>query len=590
MESEKVQVIICGGGSAGLTAAIWLARFNIDFKILERRPGPLEIGQADGVQCRTVEIFENLGISERLLEEAYHVMEVAFWSPDDNEGLVRKDLAYDTEEGLSHQPHVILNQARMNDLMLQEIIRLRGNGTSGVLYNSQVESVRIVDDEEYPVEVVTMRNGEPYRYRAKYAIGCDGAHSTVRKSLGFKMVGDSSDSVWGVMDVYPVTNFPDIRKKAMLQSKSDGNLMIIPREGDELVRFYIELSGTSARDVTEQDLINKVKRIFHPYDIDIARTVWWSAYVIGQRLADHFTKDHRIFLTGDACHTHSPKAGQGMNVSLQDGFNIGWKMAHVLTGRAPPSVLETYVLERQQTAQQLIEFDRSFSKLFSSEYRKANGITAKHFRDKFVEAGRYTAGMATRYKPSIVTSLEESDNSIASGLTVGMRFPSAPVVRLSDTKPMQLNKNLAADGRWHLLTFCSGDFARKGLHEVSLPVAREFGNLIKMFTPAGDPVDKVFSHTLLIKAERKTIDIDQLPEVFFPHTGPYNLRNVHRVFVDDTNPYMLGCGQAFSKYGIDAEQGAIVVVRPDLYTARVLSLSQVADLFTFFKGCLSSIG
>ncbi|EXM21289.1 hypothetical protein RAB80_016759 [Fusarium oxysporum f. sp. vasinfectum] len=586
MESEKVQVIICGGGSAGLTAAIWLARFNIDFKILERRPGPLEIGQADGVQCRTVEIFENLGISERLLEEAYHVMEVAFWSPDDNEGLVRKDLAYDTEEGLSHQPHVILNQARMNDLMLQEIIRLRGNGTSGVLYNSQVESVRIVDDEEYPVEVVTMRNGEPYRYRAKYAIGCDGAHSTVRKSLGFKMVGDSSDSVWGVMDVYPVTNFPDIRKKAMLQSKSDGNLMIIPREGDELVRFYIELSGTSARDVTEQDLINKVKRIFHPYDIDIARTVWWSAYVIGQRLADHFTKDHRIFLTGDACHTHSPKAGQGMNVSLQDGFNIGWKMAHVLTGRAPPSVLETYVLERQQTAQQLIEFDRSFSKLFSSEYRKANGITAKHFRDKFVEAGRYTAGMATRYKPSIVTSLEESDNSIASGLTVGMRFPSAPVVRLSDTKPMQLNKNLAADGRWHLLTFCSGDFARKGLHEV----AREFGNLIKMFTPAGDPVDKVFSHTLLIKAERKTIDIDQLPEVFFPHTGPYNLRNVHRVFVDDTNPYMLGCGQAFSKYGIDAEQGAIVVVRPDIYTARVLSLSQVADLFTFFKGCLSSIG
>ncbi|KAM5385950.1 hypothetical protein ACJA88_002100 [Fusarium oxysporum] len=576
MESEKVQVIICGGGSAGLTAAIWLARFNIDFKILERRPGPLEIGQADGVQCRTVEIFENLGISERLLEEAYHVMEVAFWSPDDNEGLVRKDLAYDTEEGLSHQPHVILNQARMNDLMLQEIIRLRGNGTSGVLYNSQVESVRIVDDEEYPVEVVTMRNGEPYRYRAKYAIGCDGAHSTVRKSLGFKMVGDSSDSVWGVMDVYPVTNFPDIRKKAMLQSKSDGNLMIIPREGDELVRFYIELSGTSAHDVTEQDLINKVKRIFHPYDIDIARTVWWSAYVIGQRLADHFTKDHRIFLTGDACHTHSPKAGQGMNVSLQDGFNIGWKMAHVLTGRAPPSVLETYVLERQQTAQQLIEFDRSFSKLFSSEYRKANGITAKHFRDKFVEAGRYTAGMATKYKPSIVTSLEESDNNIASGLTVGMRFPSAPVVRLSDTKPMQLNKNLAADGRWHLLTFCSGDFARKGLDE--------------MFTSAGDPVDKVFSHTLLIKAERKTIEIDQLPEVFFPHTGPYNLRNVHRVFVDDTNPYMLGCGQAFSKYGIDAEQGAIVVVRPDLYTARVLSLSQVADLFTFFKGCLNSIG
>ncbi|KAF9774737.1 hypothetical protein IL306_007230 [Fusarium sp. DS 682] len=585
MESEKVQVIICGGGSAGLTAAIWLARFNIDFKILERRLGPLEIGQADGVQCRTVEIFENLGISERLLEEAYHVMEVAFWSPDDNDGLSRKDLAYDTEEGLSHQPHVILNQARMNDLMLQEIIRLRGNGSSGVLYNTQVESVRIVDDGEYPVEVVTMENGQPHRYCAKYAIGCDGAHSTVRKSLGFKMVGDSSDSVWGVMDIYPITNFPDIRKKAMLHSKSDGNLMIIPREGDELVRFYIELPGTSSRDVTEQDLISKAKRIFHPYKIDVARTVWWSAYVVGQRVADHFTKDFRVFLAGDACHTHSPKAGQGMNVSLQDGFNIGWKMAHVLTGRAPPSVLETYVLERQQTAQQLIEFDRSFSKLFSSEHSKANGITAKHFRDKFVEAGRYTAGMATEYKPSILTHLREGDDTISSGLRVGMRFPSAPAVRLSDTKPMQLNKNLAADGRWHILTFCSGGFTRKGLHEV----ARELGNLVKMFTPPQDQADKIFNQTLLIKAQRKTIEIDQLPEVFFPRTGLYNLRNVHRVFVDEISPYMLGCGHAFEKYGIDAERGAIVVVRPDLYVARVLSLSDVTELFSFFKGCLSSI-
>ncbi|CAG1980470.1 unnamed protein product [Fusarium graminearum] len=586
MQSENVQVIICGGGSAGLTAAVLLARFGISFKILEKRPGPLEIGQADGVQCRTVEIFENLGISSRLLEEAYHVREVAFWSPSDLEGtLKRKDLAYDTEERLSHQPHVILNQARINDLMLQEIIRLRGDGTSGVLYDSQVESVDIVDCAgEYPVQVVASHSGETHRYRAKYAIGCDGAHSTVRKALGFKMVGDSSDSVWGVMDVYPITNFPDIRKKAMLISKNDGNLMIIPREGDELVRFYIELPGTTARDVTEQSLINKVKRIFAPYDIDVAHTAWWSAYVIGQRLADHFTKDYRVFLTGDACHTHSPKAGQGMNVSLQDGFNIGWKMAHVLTGRAPPSVLETYVLERQQTAEKLIDFDRSFSKLFSSDYRKQNGITAKDFRDKFVEAGRYTAGMATKYEPSILTCINKNDESNASGLTVGMRFPSAPVVRLSDAKPLQLNSVLAADGRWHILTFCSGDAIKALLPEV----ASELENLIKKFSPSTDTADKVFNNTLVIKANRKTIEIDQLPEVFFPKSGPFSLRNVHRVVVDDTSPYMLGCGEAFSKYGINPEQGAIVVVRPDLYVSRVLALTNANELSSFFKGCLNS--
>jgi phenol 2-monooxygenase len=172
MESEKVQVLICGGGSAGLTAAIWLARFNISFKILEKRPGPLASGPADGVQCRTVEIFENLGISGPLLEEAYHVREVAFWSPNESDGgLQRKDLAYDTEEGLSSQPHVILNQARINELMLKEIIRLRGDGTSGVLYDSHVESVKVGDDgDEYPIEVVAAHNGKSQCYRAKYAI------------------------------------------------------------------------------------------------------------------------------------------------------------------------------------------------------------------------------------------------------------------------------------------------------------------------------------------------------------------------------------------------------------------------------------
>ena len=172
MEPEKVEVIICGGGSAGLTAAIWLARSNIPFKILEKRPGPLAIGQADGVQCRTVEIFENLAIAAPLLEEAYHVREVAFWSPNESDGgLQRKDLAYDTETGFSHMPHVILNQARINELMLKEIIRLRGDGTSGVLYESHVESVKVVDGgDNYPVEVVATHNGKSRSYRAKYAI------------------------------------------------------------------------------------------------------------------------------------------------------------------------------------------------------------------------------------------------------------------------------------------------------------------------------------------------------------------------------------------------------------------------------------
>lgn len=268
------------------------------------------------------------------------------------------------------------------------------------------------------------------------------------------MIGDSTDAIWGVMDVHVRTSFPDIRKKAILHSDA-GNLMIIPREGDSMVRFYIELIDVVVKDVSLSQLQEKARLIFSPYSMEIVETVWWSAYSIGQRLADSFTKDHRVFLTGDACHTHSPKAGQGMNVSLQDGYNIGWKLAAVLRKQTLPDILKTYVSERQKTATELVEFDRSFTKLFSSAYRQQNGITPEHFKDQFVKAGRYTAGQGVQYNESLLMT-SSNGQSVATGLVVGMRFPSAQVVRFCDARAMQLIRALPADSKWHIVVF-SGD-------------------------------------------------------------------------------------------------------------------------------------
>jgi phenol 2-monooxygenase len=282
------------------------------------------------------------------------------------------------------------------------------------------------------------------------------------------MIGDSTDSVWGVMDVYPRTNFPDIRRKAAIQSQV-GSLLIIPREGGSLVRFYIELpSGTTAKDVKLEDLQATARLIFHPYEMEIADTYWWSAYSVGQRLADHFSKDNRVFLTGDACHTHSPKAGQGMNVSLQDGYNIGWKLASILKGQARPDLLKTYNLERGKVAADLIEFDRSFTKAFSSKSAK-DGVNSQKFSELFIKAGRYTAGLTSTYGDSLITRVEWSKQSLASNLIVGMRFPSAQVVRHCDAKAMQLVKALPADGRWRIVIFAGDifqDFATTKLKKV----------------------------------------------------------------------------------------------------------------------------
>jgi phenol 2-monooxygenase len=286
--------------------------------------------------------------------------------------------------------------------------------------------------------------------------GCDGAHSKIRKSLGYKMIGDSTDAIWGVMDIYPRTNFPDIRKKATLRSNS-GNLLLIPREGGSLVRVYLELPhGTVAKNVTLEDLCSTAQQIFRPFTLDIAETFWWSAYSIGQRLADQFSKDNRIFLTGDACHTHSPKAGQGMNVSLQDGYNIGWKLAAVLKGQASTDLLRTYNLERERVAADLIDFDRSFSKLFSMKVDHTNAKAQKYFSEQFIKSREYTAGLTAKYDDSIITSAKHSKQEVAENLKIGMRFPSSRVIRFCDAKEMQFAQALVADGRWRIVVF-AGD-------------------------------------------------------------------------------------------------------------------------------------
>src|SRR3984885_3467246 len=193
--------------------------------------------------------------------------------------------------------------------------------------------------------------GQMETVKARVVAGCDGARSAVRGSLGRALLGDSANQAWGVMDVLAITDFPDIRIKTAIQSANEGNLLIIPREGGYLVRLYIELDKlnenkrVSSLHITPDVLIAAARRIFHPYALDVKEVAWWSVYEIGQRLCDKFDdapdeevaiRLPRIFIAGDACHTHSPKAGQGMNVSMQDAFNLGWKLASVLRGRCGP--------------------------------------------------------------------------------------------------------------------------------------------------------------------------------------------------------------------------------------------------------------
>ena len=370
---SQADVLIVGCGPAGLTLAAQLAVFpDIHTVIVDQKPGPLLLGQADGVACRTMEMFEAFGFAHKVLQEAYWVNETTFWTPSaaDPLQIARSGRVQDVEDGLSHMPHVILNQARVHDFYLQKMAQ---SATRLVpRYSRRLASlVRDADESNaYPVTAQFERQdagntGSIETIRVRYVVGCDGARSAVRQAMGLTLKGDSANHAWGVMDVLVVTDFPDIRFKSLVQSADEGTVLIIPREGGYLVRLYVEMDKLNpnervfSRNITIEQLIAAAQRIFRPYTLDVKEVAWWSVYDIGQRLTDRFddlkpeevaSRLPSIFIAGDACHTHSPKAGQGMNVSMQDAFNLGWKLAAVLQGRSPASLLHTYSAERQAVA------------------------------------------------------------------------------------------------------------------------------------------------------------------------------------------------------------------------------------------------
>ncbi|KAF2851460.1 phenol 2-monooxygenase-like protein [Plenodomus tracheiphilus IPT5] len=597
----KTDVLIAGSGSAGIFAATWLSIYNIPFTILERRPGPLKIGQADGVQVRTVEIYESFGLAEDVLREAYHILEVCFWGVDDDDesnrdtgketvqksGIKRKSRSMDTQRGLSHLPHVILNQARMNGLMLgkmERILKEKGNNRSGIEYGWTVQGTEIDeglkgDVGEYAVKVKAEKEGKEEVWEAKYVLACDGAHSTIRHSLSIPMLGDTTDTIWGVMDIYPLTTFPDIRRKCTLHTPS-GNLLIIPREGGNLVRFYIQLpAGSVAKTVTLSNLQDTARRIFAPYQMEFADVYWWSAYSIGQRLAERFEKDMRVFLTGDACHTHSPKAGQGMNVSLQDGYNIGWKLGSILSGLSPPSLLTTYVEERSKTAKDLIDFDKEFSRLFSKKEEWEG-----QFAEYFVKSGRFTAGLGARYADGEIVSQRGSSEDLAKGISVGMRLPSAQVIRFCDCKAVQLQGVLRSDGRWRVVVF-GGDAKESGDGERLGKLAALLEQMTLRFTPPTSDVDSIIEPILVLHSKFVDVEQEDIPDYFWPVSGKWGIRDLHKTYIDDSH-YNAGHGHAYEGYGVDTSVGALVIVRPDQYVSKVTSLDDVEGVKSFFEGCL----
>lgn len=605
----EVDVLIVGCGPAGLTLAAQLSAFpEIKTCIVEQKAGRMLRGQADGIACRTMEMFNAFGFSERVLKEACWINETRFWKPDESRSanIVRSGWVQDVESGLSEFPHVVLNQARVHDFYL-DLMR-RSAAKLQPYYSRRVVAVeappRAADGDARHVTVTLERVAEADRpqtetVKARYVVGCDGARSVVRTSIGRELHGDSANHAWGVMDVLAVTDFPDIRCKCLIQSAREGSMIVIPREGGYLCRLYVELTKLDVgervanRNIGIDDLVAKARRILNPYRLEVKEAPWWSVYEIGQRLTDKFddvpeqdvaTRLPSVFIAGDACHTHSPKAGQGMNVSMQDAFNLGWKLVSVLGKRCAPSLLHTYSAERRAIAKELIDFDREWAALLASAHGDGGRADPAETQDYFVRHGRYTAGTATQYRPSLLTG-DGTYQHLAQGFGIGRRFHSAPVVCLADAKPVHLGHVVKADARFRIFIFsgagnpAASDSAVRTLCSF---LAEDPDSPLRKYTRGGEDIDAVIDVRAVFQQALHDLAIEDMPALLLPRKGRYGLIDYEKMFCADAR----GGHDIFTMRGIDREKGCMVIVRPDQYVAHVLPLDGHKLLAAYFDGFL----
>ncbi|EJF56268.1 hypothetical protein DICSQDRAFT_113295 [Dichomitus squalens LYAD-421 SS1] len=601
-KEAHVDVLIIGAGPAGMVCANALVQAGVNVRIVDQRPEGLIAGQADGCQPRTLEVMQSYGLAEKMFKRGEHLHKSVFYNPSPNGGIERT-----TRSGSINAPSarweygasVTLHQGGVEQIFEEAMIE-KGARVERSTIPTAIELSENANDLQDPnaytakvtLDRLDRKEDNTEIVHAKFVLGSDGAHSWVRRMLGINMEGDSTDSIWGVVDMVPDTNFPDIRAQSFVHSH-DGTLFIIPRERDQ-VRLYVQqgadsdvidpITGRVDKNRTSpKKILAQARKILSPYRIEVKddKVPWWTVYVVGQRVAEKFAIRDRAFIAGDACHTHSPKAGQGMNASMADSHNLAWKLTYVLRGWSPIFLLKTYESERRAYAQALINFDKGWSKLFTAKPRteeNQDGITHEQFLNAFKTFSGFTSGIAIHYGPSVIVDV--TYQTLASNLVIGERMLPHIFIRAANAQPVEIQDLLPADTRFKILVFAGNlsiDKDKVKLQTLAAALDKP-ENFLKRYGRGDVEKWEVFDVLCFSSAKQDQVDYLDFPEFFRPHYS--------RVFLDDEDMHGRSGGGGYAKYGVDQSAGAIVVVRPDGYVGTIASLDGVDFINTYFAALL----
>lgn len=359
-------VLIAGAGPTGLALALWLTKLGVSVRIIDKTAEPGTTSRAVAVQARTLELYRQVDLSAAVVEAGVQVAGANLWVRGAKAARI---LLGRMGEGLSPFPYALTYPQDAHERLL--IARL---SLLGVLVERRTELVRFDQHPERVRAVIKRPDGSEEVCEAAYLAGCDGAHSTVRETLATGFPGGTYSGLFYVADVDAAG--PAADGEIHVDFEEADFLAVFPLKGTGRLRLIGPVSWESDREHREPTFDDVSKRAVGNLKLTIIEVNWFSTYRVHHRVAARF-RVGRAFLLGDAAHVHSPVGGQGMNTGIGDAVNLAWKLAAVLNGGAPDSLLATYELERIGFARRLVATtDRGFT-LVTKQGRVARWVRTR---------------------------------------------------------------------------------------------------------------------------------------------------------------------------------------------------------------------
>lgn len=526
--NTKIDVLIAGAGPTGLALATDLLRFGMKIRLIDKAPKASELSRAVVALPRTIEEFRVRGMHKRLLELSSPVHRFISYYKEQ----MVFNVGYD---GVHSNFNYLLNisQCDTEKVLTEELNRLGGT----IEWNTELVSFE--DNGDSVHAKILLPDGSTEELEAAYLMGADGAHSVARHSLDMKFSGGSYKDVWLLADVDIDWSLPHGNSYSFFGD--DALLAVFPMPKGRY-RIYVlqPLDYELNRKPEFDDIISAVERVI-PGKCTLSNPGWVSEFHCHHRKVKHYRKPGgRVFIGGDAAHIHSPETGLGMNTGIQDAFNLGWKIARVMKGLSPESLLDTYDVERSYVGNEVLKLSDMTHRMTAQFSALVHKMRTRMMRMFSAYCQHHTSGMEKGfqlricYKPNdfiVNKGKSERFHSLGPVVKAGARMPGGKVLT-SDSISAQENYTSLYDYldpcKYHLVFLINSRYSEKEQEEMN--------QLMELIKPVRDQVQAVLLSDQLKDSRFK--DFDGL------------------LFADPTLEYHYICG---------AQSGAVYVVRPDTY-------------------------